>query len=162
MWLQSQTNELDTKMMGSVASARRQADALLAIVDSAKSPEEAAEELQLVSETQLSLPTALVHQSLSLDPCTSGHLWCCLGCGCQAMPCSSLPDKHVRPQVLNKVDVLKGEAEVAYLQALLQEKCAVDIVIPTSALTGRGVDDVKQWAAAQLPPGPSLYPQASK
>ena len=47
-------------MMGSVASARRQADALLAIIDSVRSPEEAAEELQLISDAKPSLPTALV------------------------------------------------------------------------------------------------------
>ena len=64
-------------------------------------------------------------------------------------------------QVLNKVDVLKSELEVARLQAWFQDKCAVDVVLPTSALTGRGVDEVKRWAAAQLPLGPSLYPQVS-
>lgn len=61
--LQSQTNELDTKMMGSVASARRQADALLAIIDSVRSPEQAAEELQLISDAAPTLPTALVRVS---------------------------------------------------------------------------------------------------
>ena len=57
---QNRTNELDTRMMGSVATARRDADALLAIVDCGRSPEAAAEELQLTSGTKPGLPTALV------------------------------------------------------------------------------------------------------
>ena len=64
-------------------------------------------------------------------------------------------------QVLNKVDVLRSELEVARLQAWFQDKCAVNVVMPTSALTGRGVSEVKRWAAAQLPLGPSLYPPVS-
>ena len=58
--MQSRTNELDTKMMGSVAAARRDADALLAIVDVGRTPEAAAEELQLTAVEKPGLPTALV------------------------------------------------------------------------------------------------------
>ena len=37
----------------------------------------------------------------------------------------------------------------------------VDEVIPISALNGHNVKGVEDWAVAQLPEGPSLYPKAS-
>ena len=52
-------------MMGSVATARRDADALLAIVDSGRSPEATIEELQLTSATAATLPTAIVSRPWS-------------------------------------------------------------------------------------------------
>ena len=65
-------------------------------------------------------------------------------------------------QVLNKVDTLRSEGEVERLLQWAREHCAVDAVVPTSALTGRGVYEAKQWAASQMPLGPLLYPEVSR
>ena len=61
-------------------------------------------------------------------------------------------------QVLNKVDLISGK-DLAAATAWLNEKNLANIVIPTSARDGKGVQDVRQWAASQLPKGPSLYPK---
>lgn len=59
-------------MMGSVATARRDADALLAIVDCGRSPEATMEELQLTAPTKASLPTAVVSRSAEAHVTAAG------------------------------------------------------------------------------------------
>ena len=61
--------------------------------------------------------------------------------------------------MLNKVDTLRSEGELARLQQWALDTCAVDAVLPTSALTGRGVHELKAWAASKMPEGPLLYPK---
>ena len=45
------------------------------------------------------------------------------------------------------------------LQEYMAEQAGVATVLPTSAITGRGVEAVRDWALAQLPLGPTLYPK---
>lgn len=62
--------------------------------------------------------------------------------------------------VLNKVDLLKRqEGEVDNLCQLFSLNDSVKQVFPVSAINSKGIDAVMQWAAQQLPEGPSLYPK---
>ena len=58
-----------------------------------------------------------------------------------------------------QVDLLR-RAEVEAVEAYLAAQPGVAAVLQTSALTGLGVDAVRDWAVAQLPEGPTLYPKA--
>jgi len=60
--------------------------------------------------------------------------------------------------VLNKVDLVAKTALLALAQTL-NERAAFAATFMISALSGDGVDDLKKWFAAQVPPGPWLYPQ---
>ena len=61
-------------------------------------------------------------------------------------------------QVLNKTDLVsKTDLEAA--KSWLKDNDMIDMVLPTSARDGKGVDDVRNWALSQLPQGPSLYPK---
>jgi len=59
--------------------------------------------------------------------------------------------------VVNKVDAVRGHAEVPQLAAAAGLGAFVEIV-PVAAATGRGVDEVRQLIIARLPEGPPLYP----
>jgi GTPase len=60
--------------------------------------------------------------------------------------------------VLNKVDLVAKPALLALTQAL-NERAGFGATFMISALTGNGVDDLKKWLAAHVPPGPWLYPE---
>jgi GTP-binding protein Era len=59
--------------------------------------------------------------------------------------------------VVNKVDAVRGRAEVPQLAAAAELGAFVEIV-PVAATTGRGVDMVRGLIVARLPEGPPLYP----
>jgi GTP-binding protein Era len=59
--------------------------------------------------------------------------------------------------VLNKVDVVRKDALLG-LAGELNQRHAFAATFMVSALTGDGVADLKRWLAAQVPPGPWLYP----
>ena len=58
--------------------------------------------------------------------------------------------------VLNKIDLLKKEA----LLALMQDFSTLDYdaIMPISALTGDGVDELKQLLVSLMPEGPKYFP----
>jgi len=60
--------------------------------------------------------------------------------------------------VLNKVDLVAKPALLALAQ-MLNERTAFAATFMISALSGDGVDDLKKWLAAHVPPGPWLYPE---
>jgi len=60
--------------------------------------------------------------------------------------------------VLNKVDVTDKPALLA-LATALNERVTFASTFMVSALTGDGVDDMRTWLAAEVPPGPWLYPE---
>ncbi len=60
--------------------------------------------------------------------------------------------------VLNKVDVVAKPALLA-LAHMLNERGVFAATFMISALSGDGVDDLKKWLAARVPPGPWLYPE---
>ena len=60
--------------------------------------------------------------------------------------------------VLNKVDVVAKPALLALAQGL-NERAGFAATFMISALSGDGVDDLKTWFAAHVPPGPWLYPE---
>jgi GTP-binding protein Era len=59
--------------------------------------------------------------------------------------------------LLNKIDVVERKSLLALAQTA-NERITFDATFMISALTGDGVGDVKTWLAAQVPPGPWLYP----
>ena len=59
--------------------------------------------------------------------------------------------------VLNKIDRIPKENLLALLQSFAQY--AYDEIIPLSALTGEGVEDLKQTLIAMLPLGPQYFPE---
>jgi GTPase len=71
-----------------------------------------------------------------------------------------LADVHSRLKVLvlNKVDLVAKPALLALAQTL-NERAAFAATFMISALAGDGVDDLKKWLAAHVPPGPWLYPE---
>jgi GTP-binding protein Era len=60
--------------------------------------------------------------------------------------------------VLNKVDLVAKPELLALAQAL-NERAAFAATFMISALSGDGVADLKGWFAANVPPGPWLYPE---
>jgi GTPase len=60
--------------------------------------------------------------------------------------------------VLNKVDLV-AKPDLLALAQMLNERAAVAATFMISALSGDGVDDLKKWLAAHVPPGPWLYPE---
>jgi GTP-binding protein Era len=67
----------------------------------------------------------------------------------------------IRPNkalVLNKVDLVEKPVLLA-LTKTLNERAAFAATFMTSARTGDGVADLKNWFAAHLPAGPWLYPE---
>jgi GTP-binding protein Era len=58
---------------------------------------------------------------------------------------------------VNKIDRLRGRAEVPQLQAAAA-LAEFDHVVPTSAKTGRGMEDLRAVIAEALPAGPPLFP----
>lgn len=66
----------------------------------------------------------------------------------------------VRPQkalVLNKVDLVEKTALIPLAQTL-NERVPFAATFMVCALSGDGVDDMRRWFAAYVPPGPWLYP----
>ena len=63
-------------------------------------------------------------------------------------------------QVLNKTDLVSN-TDLEAAKSWLKDNDMIDMVLPTSARDGEGVDDVRNWALSQLPQGPSLYPKVS-
>jgi GTP-binding protein Era len=70
-----------------------------------------------------------------------------------------LPDIRA-PKVLvfNKVDLIDKPALLALTQQL-NDRATFAATFMISALTGSGVDDLRAWFAAHVPPGPWLYPE---
>ena len=60
--------------------------------------------------------------------------------------------------VLNKVDLVAKPTLLAVTQSL-NERAAFAATFMISALSGDGVADLKSWFAANVPPGPWLYPE---
>lgn len=58
--------------------------------------------------------------------------------------------------VLNKIDMLPKERLLVLLQSFAQAE--YDELIPVSALTGDGMDDLKRTLIAMLPEGPRYFP----
>ena len=59
--------------------------------------------------------------------------------------------------LLNKVDLVRKESLLA-LAETLNRRDTFAATFMVSATTGSGVEDLKAWLAAHLPPGPFLYP----
>jgi GTPase len=59
---------------------------------------------------------------------------------------------------LNKIDRVQREQLLGLAEALSREG-RFDPIFMVSALTGDGVEDVKRYLAASLPPGPWLFPE---
>ncbi len=60
--------------------------------------------------------------------------------------------------ILNKIDLVKRE-QLLKLTQDASEKHPFVRVFMISAQNGDGVDDLKQWLADEMPPGPWLYPE---
>ena len=60
--------------------------------------------------------------------------------------------------VLNKVDAMK-RADLLPLAQALNGEGAFSQVFMVSALKGDGVDDIADWCAGRMPPGPFLFPE---
>ena len=65
--------------------------------------------------------------------------------------------RALKALVLNKVDLIAKPALLALTQAL-NARGSFAATFMVSALSGDGVADLKAWFAAQVPPGPWLYP----
>lgn len=161
-------------MMRSVWKAARDADALLAIIDSSFQPEEDLQSLTQLFEAgeARNLPVALArpHQTTLMHVFTRfafvylfsapAHkpLMTRSGQKIHWLPSgSALPVHCVCMQVLNKVDLISEDRAAEVLNRLSSQSSR--LVIPTSAKMGSGVAEVKQWASEQLSEGPSLYPK---
>lgn len=66
--------------------------------------------------------------------------------------------RRPRVLILNKIDLIRRDTLLA-LAADLTQRLAFDRVFMVSALTGDGVEDVKDWMTARVPAGPWLYPE---
>jgi GTP-binding protein Era len=59
--------------------------------------------------------------------------------------------------ILNKIDVVAKDALLTLAKAA-NDKTPFEATFMLSALSGDGVQDLKKWLAAHVPPGPWLYP----
>jgi GTP-binding protein Era len=60
--------------------------------------------------------------------------------------------------ILNKIDVVRRDSLLA-LTSRLNDSGRFCATFMISALTGDGVEDLRAWLAAHVPPGPWLYPE---
>ncbi|PWB57577.1 MAG: GTPase Era [Bradyrhizobiaceae bacterium] len=60
--------------------------------------------------------------------------------------------------IVNKVDLIEKPALLPIVKAL-NDRAAFAALFLVSALTGDGLESVKAWLAAHVPPGPWLYPE---
>jgi GTP-binding protein Era len=70
---------------------------------------------------------------------------------------AKLPERGTKVLVLNKVDIADKPQLLALTQSV-NAKAHFDTTFMVSARTGSGVDDLKHWLAAHVPPGPWHYP----
>lgn len=66
--------------------------------------------------------------------------------------------KLPRLAVLNKVDKLTDKAKLLALATDVQQRLAFDSMFMISATDGDGVEDLRRYLAARMPPGPWHYP----
>lgn len=60
--------------------------------------------------------------------------------------------------VLNKIDTVPEEEREALVE-WFRNVTSASAVLPICALTGEGLDQLKQWAESAMPEGPTLYPK---
>ncbi len=72
---------------------------------------------------------------------------------------ADLPGRSRPILILNKVDRVRDKPALLALAAQVSQKIAFARVFMISALEGKGVEDVKTWLAADVPPGPWHYPE---
>ncbi len=65
---------------------------------------------------------------------------------------------HRKGLILNKIDQVRRESLLDLSQAA-NAICPFDATFMVSAKNGDGCDDLLDWLAASLPPGPFLYPE---
>lgn len=61
--------------------------------------------------------------------------------------------------LLNKIDLVKNKAELLPLMDRYRQSGRFEELIPISALTGEGLDEVRQAVLARLPEGPQYFPE---
>lgn len=61
--------------------------------------------------------------------------------------------------LLNKIDLVKNKAELLPLMDRYRQMGRFEELIPVSALTGEGLDEVRQAVLARLPEGPQYFPE---
>lgn len=66
--------------------------------------------------------------------------------------------RHPKILILNKIDLVKRDSLLALTQDA-NNRVPFDRTFMVSAQTGSGVDDVTEWFASHVPPGPWLYPE---
>lgn len=66
--------------------------------------------------------------------------------------------RRPRALILTKIDLIRRDTLLA-LAAKINELMPFDKVFMISALTGSGVDDVREWFSQTVQPGPWLYPE---
>ncbi len=66
--------------------------------------------------------------------------------------------RRPRALILTKIDLIRRDT-LLVLAAKINELMPFDKVFMISALTGSGVDDVRQWFSQAVQPGPWLYPE---
>ena len=66
---------------------------------------------------------------------------------------------HPKILVMNKIDLVPREKLLALAQGRQRAADAFDETFMISALSGDGVDDLRQTLAAMVPPGPFHYPE---
>jgi GTP-binding protein Era len=65
---------------------------------------------------------------------------------------------HPKILILNKIDLVKRDSLLALAQDA-NNRVPFDRTFMVSAQTGSGVDDITEWFANHVPPGPWLYPE---
>ncbi len=65
---------------------------------------------------------------------------------------------HPKILILNKIDLVKRDSLLALAQDA-NNRVPFDRTFMVSAQTGSGVDDITEWFASHVPPGPWLYPE---
>lgn len=66
--------------------------------------------------------------------------------------------RQLKVAILNKVDLVAKPALLALAQSV-NARAHFEAIFMVSALSRNGVEDVKRWFAAHVPPGPWLYPE---
>jgi GTP-binding protein Era len=64
-----------------------------------------------------------------------------------------------RLAVLNKIDLVRPKSRLLPLMQALGERWGFDPIVPVSAKTGEGCDELTEAILDRLPPGPALFPE---
>jgi GTPase len=110
----------------------------------------------LLGETMVRTAVGALEETEAILMVVEGHLW--PGAGDQYVAAYLRDQKTPSFCVLNKIDLLESEQEIADSAERYRRLAPFTAVMPVSALNGTGLEEVLDAVQAVLPAGPQYFP----